>query len=157
MSRFLIKTVSLVLMTGAVGVGAATPPHALQPLQRVEVAGQALPVRTDVLQACPDVTAQLTVGLARALSRTGGSADMVVRFDIREGAVDQVQTQGHWNPYRGAVRQAMQNVQCEAASVARAPQRFAFRLAIRPESDEGKDTNRVALTALPVAAAVALY
>lgn len=128
----------------------------LLPLERVEVAGQALPVRTDVLSTCRDVQAQLTDGLARAVHRIQENAEFVVRFDLRDGQIEQVTTPAAWNAYRMAVRQAMQDVHCNSQHASGQPQRYAFRLAIRVDGTESEAGRRLAVTALTPVAVVGL-
>lgn len=101
-----------------------------QTLQRVEVTG--VPVRTDVHLRCPAIAVQLQQSLAPALSRAELAGEYRVDFSLRGNALDDVRAvggEGDWAG-RSAVRRAVRALDCQDATLATAPARFSFLLAV---------------------------
>lgn len=118
-------------------------------LDRVEVSGTHQSLRLDVQRTCPTMAVSLDDRLARKIAEVGREADYQVRFDLRDGVISGIETQGGPMEYRRAVRTAVRYVECQDSQItAGKTQRFAFFLAIRPGDESSGRAPTVALREL---------
>ncbi|MBB5204817.1 hypothetical protein HNQ51_002131 [Inhella inkyongensis] len=138
------RTLTSALALFALGVSAA---QAAEPsLDRVEVSGPSQ-LRVDVRAACPAMSESLAEDLARAIYRVGRDAEFEVHFNLHGGQVQEVEAKGRAFEYRGAVRNAVRQLECRDAVAQTKPQRFGFVLAIRTGEEDGPA--RYAISELP--------
>lgn len=129
----------------ALGAGLACLPAARAqtslPLVGISAQRAAEPAapRADVSRVCPGYGEVLRERLQ--LPSVEQPTDMVVRFRLDEGAVDQVRFRRAPPELRNAIRRVIYDLKCTGEG--QANQQFAFVLSVLPEGDEA--TQRLAL------------
>jgi|GEM_PF-897667 len=119
----------LSLVVAGAGAQAQVPER----FDRIEVTG----ARHDVLAACPAMQLNLQEAMGKAVSLHQITGSYLVQFSLKGDRIDSVHTPRIAEEYRRPLRMAVRSADCQDQAAMQQPQRFAFIVDIKMESDAG--------------------